>query len=452
MVLPKFLDSGEVAATAKGGNGPWAGIVLHKIPADTPFSQAQAETPAMSPLGTRCESTPAAASTGETPESHPRKVLRLKETFGKRDDLSEKLISETPLLPWVSTELGTGQFKAQVDAVMAKRLEEWQGGIQAKVLQALDIAEQSNKACTKMAQQLEELVAAPFATVPQIEESIRETVAEMKMKTRREEAEHSDEVKGTVAAVFDDLHGCLEPWVCAIESRIYNIEQVVWSAVSLEGAAKTSSGNTASSSTPVPPCEAMEGEIELLFPVVHCLRLAVRQLEGDIDIIRKSFNEQSFVFRHMESSFRSELDVVQLSIKELGNQRHSCIAGRSAKLFSGDCAGDATENTDSGCQADAKESTVQECTQRLCHVELDMMRLKDEIKAQAVALDVIQHDYQVQQTLLKVNASHGKHHAEKLKASSVEIEARHQDRPLHHKTSAVSCLPFLSHVTQFSRV
>jgi len=197
--------------------------------------------------------------------------------------------------------------------------EQW--CIQAKAQRALDLAEESNKACSKMAHQFEEFGTAPFAMVPQ------------------EEAEHSVEVKGcvtgssspeTVAAIFDDLHERLVEWVLDIEDRIYTVEQVIRSAVSFVDAAQTSSS-------------------------------------------------------------------------------------------SGDSIGETTEN-DSSCPAEMKQATnmqvtVQEYTRRLGHVEFDMLNVKDTVEAQAAILDVIQRDYQVllQQKLLKVDGSPGKHEEVKLK-------------------------------------
>jgi len=245
----------------------------------------------------------------------------------------------------------------------------------------------------------------------QVEESIRDKVEELK-NVWKVEVEHSDELKGsltsrsmpkTVAAVFDDLHGRLEEWVSAIEGRIYNIEQVIWSAVSLVDAATTASGNKPSRSRSSSICSgAMAGKIEVQppleawnaeTPVVHCLCVALRKLEGDVDIIRKSSDERNDEVNHMEASFRSEIDEIQLNIKE--------------------------------------------CTQRLGHVELDMVHVKDEVKAQAVALEgVLQRDYQVQQTMPKVDGIQTRRHeamtARELKpkgfnnGASVEIKAAHQ--------------------------
>jgi len=377
LTLP-FID--EVVAAAEGGDGSWAGIVMPRTPR-SPTNQVgspRAGSAVISPKGARCQPNPGVRPIAEVPESQPRKVMRLKETFEKRADFAEKPTTKTPRLPWAGTETSPGQFKAweevqaRVEAVIAKRVEELsgklvkeQGDIQATVQRALDLAEESNKACSKMAQQLEELDAAILVTVPQVDESMQEKVEEMMWKV---EAEHADEVKGsktmpkTVAAVFDDLHGRLEEWVSAIEGRIYNVEQVIWSAVSLADTAKPSASGTTGATA------------------------------GDIEVV-----------------------------------------GGSKKLFSGDCAGETTENTDSSCQAEAKQSTnvqtaVRECTQRLGHVEFDMVHVKDDMKAQAVALEVIQNHYQVQQKLLKVNDKHHKHHEMKLSASnhgaSVEIKAR----------------------------
>jgi hypothetical protein len=372
-------------------------------------------------------------------------------------------------MPWFNTEPGPSQHKAweevqaRVEALTSKRLEEWsrklvdeQAGIQAKAQRAHDLAEESNKACSKMAQQLEELHAASFATVPQVEECIREKVEEMK-NTWKVEAEPSDELNlsltsrsmpKTVAAVFDDLHGRLEEWVSAIESRIYNIEQVIWQAVSLVDAAKTSSGNTPSSSSRVVTSAsrgASAGEIEVQHPleawnaetpVVHCVCLALRKLEGDVDVIKKSSHERCDEVHRMGESFRSEIDEIQLSIKELSHTRQPSCAGRSpAKPSSGNCAGETTENTDSSCQTEAKQASdmqvaVQECSQRLDHVELDIVHVKDEIKAQAIALEVIQRGYKVQQTLPKVDGIHTDLHEVMPKAfnhgASAEIKAEHR--------------------------
>merc|ERR1712008_264184 len=220
----------------------------------------------------------------------------------------------------------------------------------------------------------------------------------------------------------------------------------------------------------------MGGEIEVQSgnaetPNVHSSCLAFCKLQGDFDIIRKSPNQQSDAVLDMEASFPSELDEIQLGIAELGNtHRHVSIAGRSpGKLSSGYCAGETMENTDSGCQAEAKQSlnmvvAVQECSQRLGHVELDILHVKDEIKAQAAALEVIQYDYQVQQILLKQDGNHNKHHEVKMKASNhgtgVEIKARHQDREikarrqdraLHRKTFAV-CFLLLAVFVSFTTI
>jgi len=187
---------------------------------------------------------------------------------------------------------------------------------------------------------------------------------------------------------------------------------------------------------------------------VRCLCLAFRKLEGDVDTIRMSSSERSTEVRYMEASFRSELDKIQLSIRELGNNlRRPCIAGRSpTKQSSSEYGGETTDNDDSGCQTEAKQSTnmqaaVQECTQRLGHVELDIVHVKDEIKAPAVALERLHHDYKVQQTLLKVDGSHTRQHqAMTLNASnhgtSVEIKARRQDGA-SHRTASVA--PLMSH-------
>merc|ERR550525_180015 len=93
-----------------------------------------------------------------------------------------------------------------------------------------------------MVQQFEEVGAAPFAAAPQVEE----------------DAEHSHEIERrmtsvsmatTMAAVFDDLHVSLEEWVSAMESRIYNIEQVIWPAASPEDPAQMPYGSALPSPT-----------------------------------------------------------------------------------------------------------------------------------------------------------------------------------------------------------
>jgi len=158
----------------------------------------------------------------------------------------------------------------------------------------------------------------------------------------------------------------------------------------------------------------------------------------------------------MEASFRSKIDETQLSIEELGNtHRRICNVGRSpAKLPSADCVAWSTENTGSSCQAEAKQATdmqvaVQECTQRLRHVELAVVHMKDDIKSQGTALEVIQRDCKVQQTLLKADVKQTCRHEVKSKASnhgiSVEMKAAHEHsvgssvnvRALHRKTPAV---------------
>jgi len=275
---------------------------------------------------------------------------------------------------------------------------------------------------------LEELGAA-LATMPQVEQSIREPVEQV--NTWKAQAERPDEVKGSatgsslpeiVAAAFDDLHGHLEEWVLAIEGRIYNIEQLTRSAVSLVAAAKASSGNTPSASsllethridTPAPgaivgeigvqpPLEVWKAET----PVLHCLCMAFFQLEGDVDKVRTFAHERSDKVRRMEARFRSEIKEIQSSIKEL------CDA----------------------LQVWNMQVAVQECTQRLADVELDMMHVKDGIKAQTAALKVIQCDCRDKQTSLKVDGSQDKHHEVKLKASNHGATVETKD--VHHPSGA----------------
>jgi len=210
---------------------------------------------------------------------------------------------------------------------------------------------------------------------------------------------------------------------------MHDIEQVMWSADSVVDVAKTSSGNTASSSRAdeievQSPPEAWNQET----PVVHCFCTAFRncvtfcQLEEDVDIIRESCDERSDEIRHMAASFRTEIDEIKLSIQKLDNtHRPSCIASRSsAKLSSGDTSGESAEDADRSRQAEAKQAmnmqvAVQKCTQRLGEVELDMLHVKDDMKAQAATLDVIQ---QVQQTFLKLGGRHSLQKEVKLKASN----------------------------------
>jgi len=370
-VLDDFFWSGDAIAAAKGVDGSWARTGLPKEATDSSITMAgspRAETAVIAPISPHCHSNPEIAPIVEMPETQIRKVrrvLRLKETFEKRAAVVANPISRTPRMPWANSEtgLGLGQLKAweevqaRVEAVMSERLEEWsrkfvdeQGGIQAQVQRSLDLAEESNKACSQMAQQLEDLSAASFATVPQVEESIREKVEEMEtckveaeIETCKVEAEHSDEVSEsvtsssmpkTVAAIFDDL------------------EQVVCPTVSLVDASKTSLfGNT-----PVTSSEAMAGEIEVQpslkarnaeTHVVDCLGLSFRELAGDVDTMRKSFEKHSDEVRLMEASFRSEIDEIQLSVKHLGNtSRLSCGSGRSPARRS---HGETKQNTDSSC-------------------------------------------------------------------------------------------------------
>jgi len=103
-------------------------------------------------------------------------------------------------------------------------------------------------------------------------------------------------------------------------------------------------------------------------------------------------DERSDEVRHIEAIFRSEIDEIQLSIKELGNaHRLSCIPGRSpVTRSSGDCAGEKTETIDSSCQATMKQATNMQvadrgCTQGLDHVELDMVHVKEAPAEEAVA-------------------------------------------------------------------
>jgi len=215
---------------------------------------------------------------------------------------------------------------------MAERLEEWgrklmddQGGIQAKAQKALDLAEDAHRKMNEMSQGQ---ARSPFTEVA---------------------AERPEELKGTltsrsmpktVAAVFDELHGCLEEWVSAIEGRIYSIEQVIWSAVSfVDGTTSSPSGSKPSN------CRVIAAG-----GATATATTALRKLEGDVDIIRKVSAERKDEVHHMEASFRSEIDEIQLSNKD--------------------------------------------CNQRLDHVELDMVHIKDEIKAQATEIQRVQRDNQ----------------------------------------------------------
>lgn len=280
-----------------------------------------------------------------------------------------------PVCP-LSAQSLEDEVRASVEVSVAAQLERWgsrlaeeQAALRAKAEQALDLAELSSRACTMMAQQLQDAGGAPVATLPQVEGLLQARAEELRNEWRAEATKCLDllEVPGsgkttprqiltprtpkmvredtccgqttprTVAAVFGDLHGRLEEWVSAIEDRICNVERALWSGTRLGGAAGERGRSLSDGSTATGPEEGL---------TLHGVRLAI-----------------------MDSS----------------QDKLQCEVSPKA------------ENTDAG-RAEAEPSYsalgAKAYAKRLEHVELDLTGMRDEIKILAVALEVVLRDHQ----------------------------------------------------------
>jgi len=249
------------------------------------------------------------------------------------------------------------EVRASVEVSVAAQLERWssrlaeeQAGLRAKAEQALDLAELSSRACTMMAQQLQDADGVPVATLPQVESLLQARAEELRNEWRaeamkcldllevredafrqttprtiREDAFCGQTTPRTVAAVFGDLHGRLEEWVSAMEGRICNVERALWSSATRPGGAAVERGRSCS------------GCGNLTDP-------------GDMDS----------------------------SLPREGSPK--------------------AENTDAG-RAEAEPSYsalgAKAYAKRLEHVELDLTGMRDEIKILAVALEVVLRDHQI---------------------------------------------------------
>jgi len=265
------------------------------------------------------------------------------------------------------------EVRASVEVSVAAQLERWssrlaeeQAGLQAKAEQALDLAELSSRACTMMAQQLQDADGAPVATLPQVEGLLQARAEEMRNEWRAEATKCLDllevredafsgqttprtireDVFGgqatprTVAAVFGNLHGRLEEWVSAIEDRICNVERALWSATRPGGAAVES----------------------------------VRSCSGCVNYTDPKVSEEALTLHSLQLAVDSSQDKLQ---REGSPKAENTDAGRAEAepLYSA-----------LGAKAYAK---------RLEHVELDLTGMRDEIKILAVALEVVLRDHQI---------------------------------------------------------
>lgn len=283
------------------------------------------------------------------------------------------------------------EVRASVEVSVAAQLERWgsrlaeeQAGLRAKAEKALDLAELSSRACTKIAQLLQDADGAPVATLPQVEGLLQARAEELRNEWRaeatkcldllevredasrgqitprqitprtprtvREDACCGQTTPRTVAAVFGDLHGRLEEWVSAIEDRICNVERALWSATRPGGAAGERGRNCSDGSNLTGPEEAL---------TLHSVRLAIMD---------------------------SKQDKLQCEV--------------SPKA----------ENTDAGrAEAEPIYSALgaKAYAKRLEHVELDLTGMRDEIKILAVALEVVLRDHQLLSSAVGMAPSEG---------------------------------------------
>jgi len=142
------------------------------------------------------------------------------------------------------------EAEARIETIIKERKDVWsetllqeQEKVRAKAERALDLAEESSRACLIVAKQLQDAGDSPLCTQSQVQTLIQQGLDALQFKKPHSRCSEGDQADvttqvvfndgntspRTVAAVMDDLHQRLEEWVSAIEGRVCAVEHTLWS-------------------------------------------------------------------------------------------------------------------------------------------------------------------------------------------------------------------------------
>mmetsp|Transcript_81204 Transcript_81204/g.161034 ORF Transcript_81204/g.161034 Transcript_81204/m.161034 type:complete len:467 (+) Transcript_81204:44-1444(+) len=292
---------------------------------------------------TRRHSSPSrCAPANNANDGKKKKFKRLQEELERRLDIVQDFGGKSLQRPASSTS--TKCWREEVQAKLQGRLEEWglrlsqeQFEVQAKADQALDLAAEASRACLVMAKQLQDVSVEPLCTMPQVQTLLQDKLDEIQKvwkagvesdKAQRvrsgaspQPAEEGDTDRSkAMASVFNNLNDRLGDWVSAVESRLSDVEQVVWTATHLAADRKT------------PTSEPWQSESA----TVQRLCLAISKLEVEIENLGKNNAEQREDMQRLGVRLHKEIEDINGSLRDVLSTHLLNIEKHANQAFGGD--------------------------------------------------------------------------------------------------------------------
>jgi len=302
---------------------------------------------------------------GTTAESQ-KKFKKLKETFERRLDTAERVEEEDEAAEQHDDKGLEFTMKARIEMMVRERMDAWseallqeQEKVRAKAEKALDVAEESSRACWVVAKQLQDAGDLPLCTQAQVQTMIQQALDAVQFLKPNNNSSEGDQGDAkalaifsdggtsprTVAKIMDDLHHRLEEWVSAIESRVCAVEQTLWS-LNLG----TASGGAERHGSDLPPAEP------------EAISQAMQKLHNNVDSLAGACTVERDSARHLGRRLQHEIDEINTKLQEL-----NAVA------------------LDSGVAIFAEGRS-------LADVKRELSNIKDSVKVQAATLESIQRE------------------------------------------------------------
>jgi len=278
-----------------------------------------------------------------TNDVQKKKFKRLQEELERRLDIVQDFGGKNLQRPASSTS--SKCWRDDIQAKLQGRLEEWglrlsqeQFEVQAKADQALDLAAEASRACLVMAKQFQDVSGQPLCTMPQVQTMLQDKLDEMQRgwkagvdtdRLQRKcsaalpqnvEEDAGDKSK-VMASVFNNLNDRLGDWVSAVESRLSDIEQVVWTATQLAADRKA----------PFPP-DTWQADST----TVQRLCLAISKLEADIASLGQNNVEQREDMQQLGVRLHKEIEDINGSLRDILSSHLLNIEKHACQAFGGD--------------------------------------------------------------------------------------------------------------------
>jgi len=275
-------------------------------------------------------------------DAQKNKFKRLQEELERRLDIVEDLGGKNLQRP--ASSASAKSWRDELQAKLQHRLEEWglrlaqeQLEVQAKADQALDLAAEASRACLVMAKQFQDVSGQPLCTMPQVQTMLQDKLDEMQkvwkagIETDRTQSgcssaslqlveKGSPDRSKVMASLFDNLNDRLGDWVSAFESRLSDIEQVVWTATHLAADRKTRAP------------EAWQSESA----TVQRLCLGISKLEGDIASLGKDSVEQREDLQLLWVRVHKEIEDINGSLRDILSTHLLNVEKHASHTFAGD--------------------------------------------------------------------------------------------------------------------